>query len=201
MSPQITDSLQRLIAATEKIIAQKGCQSTTMQDIMIDTGLSKGAIYHYVKSKEELFGLVLQARLEFNNKRFHDSVSKKGGLNGPLQVIAEGLKESHHPENVMNRILLYLLSQQDKRGISDILKQYNDRYTAASTEWIKLGQQYGVINGNIDARKTAEHFNILSYGLRVRNMILGAENLLSGDSKFGDEDFYGIMKTILQGGN
>ncbi|WP_167747156.1 TetR/AcrR family transcriptional regulator [Cohnella luojiensis] len=201
MSPPTTDSLQRLLTATERIIAQKGCQSTTMQDIMSDTGLSKGAIYHYVKSKEELFGLVLQARLEFINKRFYASVSEAGGLHGPLQVIAQGLQESHHPENVMNRILLYLLSQQDKSGISDILKQFNDRFIAASTEWIKLGQQYGVIVSTIDARKTAEHFNVLSYGLRVRNMILGTENLLSGSSKFGDEDYYAIMKTILQGGN
>ncbi|WP_245602145.1 TetR/AcrR family transcriptional regulator [Peribacillus kribbensis] len=45
-----------------------GCKNTTLQEIIKASGLSKGAIYHYVSSKDELFGLIFQNKLqEINN--------------------------------------------------------------------------------------------------------------------------------------
>ncbi|UUZ86481.1 TetR/AcrR family transcriptional regulator [Paenibacillus sp. P26] len=46
-----------------------------MQDIADEAGLTKGAIYHYVKSKDELFAMILEAGMEQTNRRFFESVS------------------------------------------------------------------------------------------------------------------------------
>ncbi|WP_175471903.1 helix-turn-helix domain-containing protein [Paenibacillus naphthalenovorans] len=42
------NTFQFILSTTEQLIKEKGCQQTTLQDIMERTGLSKGAIYHYV---------------------------------------------------------------------------------------------------------------------------------------------------------
>lgn len=44
----------KIISAATKLFSEKGYDQTTMQDIMQLSGLSKGAIYHYFKSKQEI---------------------------------------------------------------------------------------------------------------------------------------------------
>lgn len=44
----------KILNAAIKLFSEKGYNETTMQDIMLLSGLSKGAIYHYFKSKQEI---------------------------------------------------------------------------------------------------------------------------------------------------
>lgn len=44
----------KIINAATKLFSEKGYDQTTMQDIMQLSGLSKGAIYHYFKSKQAI---------------------------------------------------------------------------------------------------------------------------------------------------
>lgn len=72
-----TSSFQLILDTAEQIIQEKGCRQTTMQDIIDRSGLSKGAIYHYVSGKDELFGLILKAKMDQMNDSFKQSVSKR----------------------------------------------------------------------------------------------------------------------------
>ena len=56
-------TFQHILAITEELILEKGCRHTTLKSIIERTGLSKGAIYHYVDSKDELFRLILQSKV------------------------------------------------------------------------------------------------------------------------------------------
>ena len=57
-------TIRLLLDATKELIREKGGHSITMKDIMDQSGLSKGSIFHYVKSEDEIFVWVLQDRLE-----------------------------------------------------------------------------------------------------------------------------------------
>lgn len=55
--PEVT--VKRIIKSAEKLFLEKGYEDTTIQDIVDDLGdLSKGAIYHHFKSKEEIIDAV-----------------------------------------------------------------------------------------------------------------------------------------------
>ncbi|HTG69112.1 MAG TPA: helix-turn-helix domain-containing protein [Candidatus Udaeobacter sp.] len=192
-------SYKLLLETAQQLIEEKGCRNTTLQQIMLSTGLSKGAIYHYVKSKEELFGLILASQLEVINTSFHLAVAQSCNLTGPLLAIAEGLVQLQQKDSVANQILTYLLSQKDKPGIPDVLQQFHERSTAVSLYWIETGQREGVIDRTVDARKAAEQFVMLSYGMCIRNIML-ADAGSSPARSFEKEDFYQFMLLILQGG-
>jgi AcrR family transcriptional regulator len=192
-------SYKRLLETAEQLITEKGCRNTTLQQIMLSTGLSKGAIYHYVKSKEELFGLILSAQLEQINDSFHLAVEEGRNLTVPLRAIAEGFEQLQQKDSAANQILTYLISQKDKPGVAGVLQQFHERSTAASCSWIELGQREGVISRAVDARKAAEQCVMLSYGMCLRNMML-AEAGVSTARAFEKEDFYQFMLLILQGG-
>ena len=44
----------RVLEAAASLFIRKGYEETTMQDIMEESGLSKGAIYHHFAGKQEI---------------------------------------------------------------------------------------------------------------------------------------------------
>ncbi len=47
-------TVEKILDAAAQLFAQKGYQNTTLQDIIEQTKLSKGAVYHHFRSKEEI---------------------------------------------------------------------------------------------------------------------------------------------------
>lgn len=187
-------TMQLVLTATQELIKEKGCQKTTLQDIITKTGLSKGAIYHYVKSKDELYAMVLQSSLEKINENFQKRVSdaKHGDLENPLEAIVKGLFQQFDPKlDVTNQIFIYLLSQKDKPEIASILQNLFQFSLKMSTRWIEEGQKGGAIPQELDAKKTAVFIMLNVYGLRVVKSIPGTEGILN------ESDLFTIMKIFL----
>ncbi|WP_052947780.1 TetR/AcrR family transcriptional regulator [Aneurinibacillus tyrosinisolvens] len=180
-------SFQLLLAATEQLIKEKGCRSTTLQDIIERTGLSKGAIYHYVSGKDELFGLILQAKVEEMNHQFQASVTEAVGGDAPanpFQVIATGLLENNSGNNVSNTIFIYLLSQKDNPKIEKILSELYEFSYQTAVAWIEIGQQRGAIPASINAKKMGSMFMVFSYGMRVQNVVAPSAGGLGSEDVF-----------------
>ncbi|PTM59397.1 TetR/AcrR family transcriptional regulator [Desmospora activa] len=184
-----------LLETTEALIREKGCQQTTLKEIMESSGLSKGAIYHYVKSKDELFGLVLKERLAKVNQRFQEAVNTDSpDLETPLAAIVQGMTHVDNPEDVTNRIFIYLLGKNEDPTVEALLKEGYRIAEENAVDWIEAGQENGVISKEIDAKKTAHLFIVLSYGLRVRAMVE------PDNPAFRLEDLHAYMHNILRGG-
>jgi len=168
-------TLQLLLGTTKRLIEEKGCNKTTFNDIMERSGLSKGAIFHYVKGKDDLLGLVLQSRMEETDERFFATI--EGGrrdFDGPMSEIAAGLREQSEPGDVANHIFRYLLGRSEEPGVGEILARYYGRSVEMSAAWIEAGQSNGVIPASVDAKKTAELFVLLTFGLRMRSGVAAA---------------------------
>ncbi|KRF44101.1 TetR/AcrR family transcriptional regulator [Paenibacillus sp. Soil787] len=183
-----------LLDSTKELIREKGCHSITMKDIMEKSGLSKGAIFHYVKSKDEIFAWVLQERLEVSNNRFMNEVDQDHPtFDNPMQKITASLSELEDGQEVTNKVLMYLLGKEDQPLVADVLKQYYERSVHVSKQWIMTGQEHGVIPESVDTDKTAEMFVLLSLGFRLRSSIP-----LTGTS-FNTQDYSLFMRDMLKG--
>ncbi|MDO3408911.1 TetR/AcrR family transcriptional regulator [Saccharibacillus sp. CPCC 101409] len=169
-----------LLDTVKQLVREKGCAAVTMKDIMEQSGLSKGAIFHYVKSKDELFVQVLQERLEDTNVRFRNEVQQSGtSFAEPMRRISDSIASYADAEDVTNRILLYLLGREDQPVAAQALKEYYERTLELSAEWIRIGQRHGAIAETVDAARTADMFVLLTMGLRVRSSIPGTTERFS----------------------
>ena len=66
--PEIT--VEKILDVAQRLFLEKGYDNTTIQDIVNELGgLTKGAIYHHFKSKEEIID-ALGEKLFFYNKPF-----------------------------------------------------------------------------------------------------------------------------------
>ncbi|TKJ90705.1 TetR/AcrR family transcriptional regulator [Paenibacillus sp. CFBP13512] len=165
-------TIKKLLDTVKSLVNEKGCNSITMQDIMERSELSKGAIFHYIKSKDELFIWVLQERLEETNRQFRNEVNEKEqSFSEPMKRISESITFYENPEDATNKILLYLLGKEDQPMIAEALKEYYERTVALSQEWIEIGQQHGVISPSIDSHQMADMFVLLTMGIRMRASI------------------------------
>lgn len=190
----VSASFQLILDTAEQLIREKGCRQTTLQDIIDRSGLSKGAIYHYVSGKDELFGLILKSRMEEVNAKFFEAVAEQqtASVDRPLQAIAEGMARSSGHLDVSNKIFIYLLGQMDNPKVAELVRGIYEHTLATSSRWIRVGQESGVIPPSVDAQKIATMFVTFMYGMRVQNVIDPAH----GSPELGD--IYQMMIRSLQ---
>lgn len=86
--PEVT--VEKILDVAQRLFLEKGYDNTTIQDIVdhLD-GLSKGAVYHHFKSKEEIMDAVGDRMFSANNP--FEKVRKRSDLNG-LQKLREAIR-------------------------------------------------------------------------------------------------------------
>lgn len=81
-------TVERILNVSAKLFWEKGYENTSIQDILNELkDLSKGAIYHHFKSKEDIFDAIAAREGESNSKYFLE-LKNDTSLNG-----AEKLRE------------------------------------------------------------------------------------------------------------
>ena len=86
--PEVT--VERILDVSQRLFLEKGYENTTIQDIVDELGgLTKGAVYHHFKSKEEIMDAVGD-RMFFSNNPL-EAVRGRTDLNG-LQKLREAVR-------------------------------------------------------------------------------------------------------------
>ena len=92
--PEIT--VEKILNVAQRLFLEKGYDNTTIQDIVdhLD-GLSKGAVYHHFKSKEEIMDAVGD-RMFLSNNPF-EAVRRRSDLNA-LEKLREAIRLNQSDE-------------------------------------------------------------------------------------------------------
>ena len=88
--------MRKILDTAERLFIEKGYERTSLQDIITETGLSKGAIYHHFTSKEGIFYSVCD-RIGQRNGEALSRVRDNPSLNG-LEKLRAMFKASLQPE-------------------------------------------------------------------------------------------------------
>ena len=94
-------TVEKILDVSQELFLEKGYEQTTIQDIVNHLeGLSKGAIYHHFKSKDEILA-ALEGRIYLNDNPF-EKVSEETNLNG-LQKLQKAIsynqEKQRQPKN------------------------------------------------------------------------------------------------------
>lgn len=97
------ETVKLILDAATRLFMEKGYEHTSIQDIIGQTGLSKGAIYHHFASKEEIFERICD-RIGQENVRILNQVRDNRALNGleKLRAIFRAALNSPHQDTVVN---------------------------------------------------------------------------------------------------
>ncbi len=81
------ETIQLILSVSNKLFIEKGYNNTSIQDITNEINLSKGAIYHHFKSKEDIF-LRICDEMGYEISRQLAKVRDRKDLNGKEKLTA-----------------------------------------------------------------------------------------------------------------
>lgn len=141
--PEIT--VEKILEVSQRLFLEKGYDNTKIQDIADELGMTKGAIYHHFKSKEEIMD-VLGDTMFVNNNPF-EIVKKRNDLNGleKMKYVINLNQSNEQMIELTNQALPLLENPQI------LAKMFESNYQYLLPYWLELieeGQKDGSIKTN-----------------------------------------------------
>ena len=168
------EAKKRIIAAGVEVMSEKGYSQTTMEDIAAHLGVSKGALYLYFKSKEDL--IVESAK----NMQSHLSQLRRMQMaasptRDPLDVWIEMLDNFLPFDPKINRLYFELVAITER---NPEINKISAKNLAEEIEMIgheiASQQKKGLVRTDADPRTIAVAMISIFNGLRLMN-ILGVD--------------------------
>ena len=188
-----TDRKNQILEAAFKVFVEKGYSKATMDDIVDSSGLSKGALYHYYKSKKDLFLSLIEHWEVYTFKNFYnkESTNKKASdiLRSFGQNVLKTLDEKKYV--YIAEIEFWSLSNYDT-DIKNRSQLLYDKLLNLFEKVVKKGIKQGEFK-ELDIRNTA--MIILAVFQGINWFVVFDENLVS-PNKYVEDSIELIIKSI-----
>ena len=74
-------TLEQILFVSTKLFKEKGYEKTSIQDIIDALGMSKGAIYHHFKSKEDILNAVMDRQFSYAAQKLDQMIQNTQAAN------------------------------------------------------------------------------------------------------------------------
>lgn len=181
--------------AALKCFSQKGYHETTMDDIVAESGLTKGGIYWYFKSKRDIFLSLLDHHIQNETALIKDTVDESI----PIRRIIDDLIPDSLKEHLEDRIIMPLFTEMAAEATRDgamrrKLHSLIERGVAAVVPLLEQAHRRSEIK-KLDYRNLSLSLTAFGYGLLLMHDISGRSLPVEDIWKdFGDWLLNGIKK-------
>jgi len=166
------EARSRILGAAQAAFSEKGYDQTTMDDVAQKIGVSKGALYLYFASKEELFAKLTESRQSALRQMLRDSL-KDGDL---LQCSQAFFDTAMDTQDVYSIGLTFEVISEGARNEAlrtILLKDYEKRLRILG-EFLEEQKRKGLIRDDVDLGLLALTLSALFNGLMI-SKILGID--------------------------
>jgi len=154
--PDVSDvRKQQILEAATVVFTRKGFYEARMEDIAAQTGLSKGSLYYYFQSKDDLIIAILNLlfQREFDHMERMDYAEI--GAGEAIKNIAELVLEDFiNMQQVLPVAYEFLAHASRNKAVQEALRQYLNRYMDLLVPIIQHGIDKGEFR-NVDAKDVA----------------------------------------------
>lgn len=155
--PEVT--VEKILDTAQQLFLEKGYDNTTIQDIVDHLGgLSKGAVYHHFKSKEEIIDAVSDRMFSVNNP--FERVKDRSDLNG-LEKLREAIRLNQSDEAQKNIVVQSIPLTRNPRLLVEMIDSNRRILTPYYEELLEEGNRDGSIHTEY-AREIAELIPLLT---------------------------------------
>lgn len=143
---------QQIIDAAVQCFARSGIHGTSLDDIRLAADLSRGAVYHYFKSKEDIIDALRERSIEEDELIFDGQKDSRPDLPLWLRTLDKGMKRNlSTPGNVDTRVAMFLwaealLSERVLHSQRELFRPWREAMPAM----IKQSQEAGDVNPDLD---------------------------------------------------
>ncbi|HLQ70574.1 MAG TPA: TetR/AcrR family transcriptional regulator [Bacillota bacterium] len=177
MAPRISDEAKEerrisILQAALECFAEKGYYASTVDDIVRFAKLSKGSVYNYFDSKEDIFIGILRHEQKKSHKKLKNALDH---IESPLEKIKYWIN-TDIPYDLKKKKLMrvhveFWLYSTGSPDVQHILTERFDIIFNMVKEIIEQGQQSGEFNQKIDPEQASEMFWSLHDGIWLHAVI------------------------------
>ena len=136
---------QRLLAAATRLFAEQGYDRTSVQEIVEAAGVTKGALYHYFGSKDDLLHEIYGRLLRLQQERLDVLAEDQAPVEQRLRAAAADVVVTTI-DNLDDAMIffrsMHQLSPEKQKQVRAERRRYHERFRALVEE----GQRSGVFN-------------------------------------------------------
>ena len=167
------DTKDHILRTAFSFFIKRSYKAVTMSDLEKATGLTKGAFYHYFKSKEDIYIEVIDKFFLANHIPRNEEIEEKGSLQDyinlhitHIETIAQKLKEITNIECPdPTSVSLILEAKEYYPGFNDKLKELADIIFRKWERVISRAKRNGEIVVDIESDILAENFISIGYSV------------------------------------
>jgi AcrR family transcriptional regulator len=143
---------ERLVTVATRLFAERGFESTSVQEIVEAAGVTKGAMYHYYGSKDDLLYEVYHRLLTMQTARMVAIADGGGTAEERLRRAAADVVQTSLANlddmNVFFRSM-HMLPPDQRAKVRSERRGYHDRFRALVDEGIEAGTFRGDIPADV----------------------------------------------------
>ncbi|GAA4725922.1 TetR/AcrR family transcriptional regulator [Isoptericola chiayiensis] len=152
-----TNVADSVLKAALDLFATQGYATTSVQQIVEAAGVTKGAMYHYFQSKDDLLFAIYDRMLTLQRRHLDDIVAAGGP---PLEVIRAACVDVVEtsidllPEGTVFFRSMHMLSPARHQEVTRRRRDYHDAFAAL----VEKGQAEGVVRTDVPRSVLIAHF-------------------------------------------
>ncbi len=169
---------EQILAAALKLFASKSLAAARMSELSKSTGISQGLVYHYYRSKEELFTSLIETAInKMNSAAIHLeklTISSREKIIFAVESLIKGFNENASTIDYYYLIIQTALSDSFPKEARNIISAGNHIKYEVMTRILKKGQEEGTVK-NYPVIDMATLFFSTINGLVLNKIIYGKE--------------------------
>ncbi|MEY9215042.1 TetR family transcriptional regulator [Thermobifida halotolerans] len=154
VSPSVPD---RLLAEATRLFAQHGFDRVSVQELVEAAGVTKGAMYHYFTSKDDLLFAVYQRVLDMQMSRLVQIVEGGGGVAERLHAAASDVVQTT-VDNLDDTVIFFRSLHMLSPGRQSEVRKERRRYHELFRSLIEEGMREGVFHEKVPADIVVNYF-------------------------------------------
>ena len=150
----VVDDITR---AAVDLFSTQGYANTSVQQIVEAAGVTKGAMYHYFESKDDLLFSVYERMLSLQTEHLEDIVGRGTSTAQTLHDVCVDVVETSIdflPEGTVFFRSVHMLSEPRQKEVTRRRRQYHDVFAGL----IERGQDEGLYRTDIPTAVLVAHF-------------------------------------------
>jgi len=184
--PDVSEERKKqILEAASEVFSQKGFDEARMEDIAEQTGLSKGALYLYFKSKDDLITSILDLAFQREFKQMESLDASEMSATEALEKIVDlALEDFAGMLRLLPVAYEFLALAFRNRVVQKTLKEYFNRYMNVMVPVVQRGIDSGEFRP-VDAKQVAITTGAILEGTILlwvydKNLVDPVQNIHSG---------------------
>ncbi|WEG12951.1 TetR/AcrR family transcriptional regulator [Pullulanibacillus sp. KACC 23026] len=180
MSPKVSDEYKEqkkkaLLDSAMTCFAEKGYHAATVDDIVTHSGMSKGAVYNYFKSKEEIYLTLLEKATEADLVTLKKSMAEAKSASEKMKQLFQlkkGMPYKSEPTRKWAAVQLeFWINASRYPELKEKMLERLQMYRTLLIDIIREGQDNGEFRRNINAEHFSEMFFAFEDGVFINLLI------------------------------